>query len=169
MSLPYIILSQLETNGKMTGYDITRSFKGNAGLAWTASHQQVYRELGKLEEDGCCYSELFLQEGKPDRKEFTISEKGKKKLDAWRDNSVPKGAYRDKISAKVLASRVTDHSKLIQLLELEVEMTNSAIDKIDGVSPFDIVDEILIDRRVAQLTAHRDWAEAAIHKLKEEV
>ncbi len=51
MSLPHAILTAL-LEKKSSGLELTRRFDRSIGYFWSATHQQIYRELGKLEADG---------------------------------------------------------------------------------------------------------------------
>ena len=64
MSLRYAILASLG-NRAQTGYEIARAFDRGVGYFWQASHQQIYRELGRLAEDGAVEFETIDQAGKP--------------------------------------------------------------------------------------------------------
>jgi len=68
MSLPHAILTILERE-KSSGYDLARHFALTAGQIWSATHQQIYLELGKLHQSGWVDFKLINQEGKPDKKE----------------------------------------------------------------------------------------------------
>ncbi|MFD9692876.1 PadR family transcriptional regulator, partial [Kitasatospora sp. NPDC059088] len=49
MSLPHAILTAL-LEKPSSGLELTRRFDRSIGYFWSATHQQIYRELGKLEE-----------------------------------------------------------------------------------------------------------------------
>ena len=70
MSLPYVILTILKDNDS-TGYDVTKKLSGTIGLFWSASHQQVYRELNKMLKMSWVNSSFFPQQGKPDKKIYS--------------------------------------------------------------------------------------------------
>ena len=165
MSLPHVILAHLFQKGELTGYDITSSFKGNSGLAWAASHQQVYRELGKLEADELCFHHIEPQEGRPDRKIFRLSLKGEKELKDWCERPVISFAYRDKLAVKVFASRGGNRANLINLLEKEIVEREQKIKVLECVSAVDVFDEILLDRRIAIEQCEIDWARSSVEKL----
>ncbi len=76
MSLPHVILTVL-SHRDATGYDITKEFSNAIGHFWKASHQQVYRELNKLADMGAVSCRLEPQDGKPDRKVYSITDIGK--------------------------------------------------------------------------------------------
>lgn len=48
MSLPHAILTAL-LEKPSSGLELTRRFDRSIGYFWSATHQQIYRELGKLE------------------------------------------------------------------------------------------------------------------------
>ncbi|MER7163689.1 PadR family transcriptional regulator, partial [Streptomyces lydicus] len=47
MSLPHAILTAL-LEKPSSGLELTRRFDRSIGYFWSATHQQIYRELGKL-------------------------------------------------------------------------------------------------------------------------
>ena len=51
MSLPHAILTAL-LEKPSSGLELTRRFDKSIGYFWSATHQQIYRELGKLEAAG---------------------------------------------------------------------------------------------------------------------
>jgi len=67
----------------MSGYDLAKNFDASIGFFWRASHQQIYRELGKLRDKGYVKSEEITQSGKPNRIVHTITDDGRGALNAW--------------------------------------------------------------------------------------
>ena len=51
MSLPHAILTAL-LEKPSSGLELTRRFDRSIGYFWSATHQQIYRELGRLEAEG---------------------------------------------------------------------------------------------------------------------
>ncbi|WP_000056563.1 PadR family transcriptional regulator [Vibrio mimicus] len=118
MSLPHVILTVLSTRDA-TGYDITKEFSASIGYFWKASHQQVYRELNKMGEQGLVTCVLEPQEGKPDRKVYSITQAGRSALCEWFDQPTAHPTVRDEFSAKLMACSVQSAEPFrIQLIEL---------------------------------------------------
>lgn len=69
--------------GSMTGYDIVLIFKDSLSYFWHAQTSQIYRELHTIKKNGWATDETIVQDGKPDKKEFTITEKGREELRRW--------------------------------------------------------------------------------------
>ena len=67
----------------MTGYEIAQSFDRTLSHFWRASHQQIYRELGRMRLDGCVSFRAVSQSGKPGKKIYAISKAGRAELQRW--------------------------------------------------------------------------------------
>ncbi|EPE6902729.1 PadR family transcriptional regulator [Vibrio alginolyticus] len=85
MNLGNLLLAILEQRTQ-TGYDLTNRTMPESG-AWQASHQQVYRELGRMTEKGLVSHEIEAQDGKPDRKKYSITQGGERVLNLLRNES----------------------------------------------------------------------------------
>ncbi|MBO0791874.1 MAG: PadR family transcriptional regulator [Ktedonobacteraceae bacterium] len=67
----------------MTGYELKRLFAESATLAWSGNSNQVYTPLVELHREGLVSVEVQLQETRPSRKVYTITEKGLAELKTW--------------------------------------------------------------------------------------
>ena len=112
MALRYVILSLVATKPQ-SGYDIVKSFDHSIGHIWQASHQQVYRELGKLAKDSWLEFERQAQTDKPDRKVYHITAEGLQHLNKWLVSSVDTPDYRCPILVRLLALPVVGPEPLI--------------------------------------------------------
>lgn len=59
MALAHAILGAIAKTA-CSGYDLDKRFDGSVGFFLSASHQQIYRELGKLEDQGLINCEIIL-------------------------------------------------------------------------------------------------------------
>jgi DNA-binding PadR family transcriptional regulator len=82
MALREVILTVL-ARGEMTGYEITKDFEAVYVHFWRASHQQVYRELARLNKDGRVTAKVVAQESKPNKKVYAITKRGLEELKRW--------------------------------------------------------------------------------------
>lgn len=82
MSLTYGILGFL-SYGSMTGYDLAKAFGCSVNFFWNAQTSQIYRELGRMEGEGLVASELVLQTQRPNKKLYSITEKGRESFQGW--------------------------------------------------------------------------------------
>ncbi|MBS4198714.1 PadR family transcriptional regulator [Bacillus sp. FJAT-49732] len=82
MSLRFGILGLL-SEWEASGYDIKKEFDDLMSIFWHSHLSQIYPELNKLEKENLISSKLIAQEGKPDKKIYTITENGKEELMKW--------------------------------------------------------------------------------------
>lgn len=80
--LKYGLLGLLNYND-MSGYEITKAFEKSVGFFWTVTMSQVYRELTAMEKNGWLNSSQVIQNGKPNKKVYNITELGKNEFTKW--------------------------------------------------------------------------------------
>lgn len=82
MALPHAILVSLcEQTG--SGYELTHRFDRSIGYFWNATHQQIYRTLRVMEDDGWVRATAVVQRGRPDKKVYAVSAAGRAELSRW--------------------------------------------------------------------------------------
>jgi PadR family transcriptional regulator AphA len=116
MALREVILTVL-SRGEMSGYEITKDFEAVYVHFWRASHQQVYRELARLHEDGRVTAKVVAQDRKPDKKIYALTKLGLEELRRWilAPTQTPRPQY--DLLVKLLGSHVADKQAFRQELE----------------------------------------------------
>jgi DNA-binding PadR family transcriptional regulator len=117
VALPHAILAALsEQSG--SGYELARRFDRSIGYFWTATHQQIYRTLRTMEDDGWVDVTPVVQHGRPDKKVYTVSDAGRAELSRWigeplsgRGSSVTDNRTRD-LAVKIRAAAHGDITAL---------------------------------------------------------
>ena len=117
MTLEHAILGFLDRE-PMTGYDLkTRCFDEAVGHLWTADQAQVYRTLSRLSELGLVRSRAVAQRGKPDRRVYTITTRGRAELASWLRRPLDLSPVRDPLLVQLsLAAHLSD-GEVMALLE----------------------------------------------------
>lgn len=67
----------------MTGYDLKVFMDNSINFFWSAELSQIYRELSKLEGLGYVNYRIEPQEGRPDKKIYSISQEGNTAFLEW--------------------------------------------------------------------------------------
>lgn len=116
MALAHAILATL-MDLPCSGYDLRKRFEGSVGFFWQASFQQIYRELGKLEEQGLVQSEAIAQQGRPDKKVFAVTAEGEAFLQVWIQNPCEMAPVRDELLVKMFAGFVVPKEKILMELK----------------------------------------------------
>ncbi|MGF1760196.1 PadR family transcriptional regulator [Photobacterium sagamiensis] len=177
MSLPHVILTVL-SNRDATGYDITKEFSHSIGYFWKASHQQVYRELNKMAGNDQVTCQLEPQEGKPDRKVYTITDLGRQALFEWFQEPARNPTIRDEFSAKLLVCGVHNSEPMQEQLEALIEESHSLMNNYEELEKVHFANYKEMDRqsRLDRLTLRRgmhnrqawiNWAEEVLAELKD--
>ncbi|MGW3341063.1 PadR family transcriptional regulator [Streptomyces sp. NPDC001009] len=82
MSLPHAILTAL-LEKPSSGLELTRRFDKSIGYFWSATHQQIYRELGKLEGEGFIRALPSTQPARGQKKSYEVLPAGRAELARW--------------------------------------------------------------------------------------
>lgn len=78
----YAILGLLTTECR-TGYSIKQMIDTSLNHFWKISYGQIYPTLKLLVDQGYATVESQVQEGRPDKKEYTITNEGERALKEW--------------------------------------------------------------------------------------
>ncbi|MEU1686933.1 PadR family transcriptional regulator [Micromonospora sp. NPDC005707] len=107
MSLEHAILVSL-LEQPASGYELARRFDRSIGRFWTATHQQIYRVLKRMEHDDWLTAEEVGQEGLPDKKLWTVTPTGRSALVAWLRAPVQPEAVRHELAVKIRGAAFDD-------------------------------------------------------------
>ena len=77
------VLLGLLTIEPMSGYDLGLTIRASVGHFWNESYGQIYPNLRKLATNGFVSCKTERQKGKPDRRIYSITKKGRKRLTEW--------------------------------------------------------------------------------------
>ncbi|MGW0080922.1 PadR family transcriptional regulator [Streptomyces sp. NPDC003393] len=105
MSLPHAILTAL-LEKPSSGLELTRRFDKSIGYFWSATHQQIYRELGKLEADGLIRALPAEQPARGQRKSYEVLPAGRAELARWTATSQEPKPLRDALLLRLRAAAV---------------------------------------------------------------
>lgn len=115
MALEHAILVSLsELSG--SGYELARRFDKSIGFFWSATHQQIYRTLTRMDGAGWITGKLVAQHGRPDKKEYSVSAAGRAELDRWIATPTDPSQLREELAVKIRGAANGD----IDALESEV-------------------------------------------------
>jgi DNA-binding PadR family transcriptional regulator len=107
MALEQAILVALSERAS-AGYDLARRFDKSIGFFWSASHQQVYRVLTRMEQARWVTSAVVAQEGRPDKKVYQVSEDGQDELRRWLSEPTDPEPIRSALAVKIRGAAYGD-------------------------------------------------------------
>src|SRR5690606_19331078 len=109
MSIQYALLTSL-LEKPCSGYDLAHRFDRSIGYFWQATHQQIYRELSRMEQAGWLSVQEQGEPGGRRRKVYSVLPAGRAALAQWAgalpDGSESLEASRRTILVKIRAEAV---------------------------------------------------------------
>jgi DNA-binding PadR family transcriptional regulator len=121
MSLPHAILTAL-LEKPSSGLELARRFDKSIGYFWSATHQQIYRELGRLEQSGLIRALPSEQPTRGQRKEYEVLPAGRAELTDWVARSEDPRPIRDPLLLRLRAAAVVGTAGLAAELERHLEL-----------------------------------------------
>ncbi|WP_425215270.1 PadR family transcriptional regulator [Tumidithrix helvetica] len=176
MSLAYALLVALIHKPK-SGYDLAKQFDGSVGFFWQATHQQIYRELTKLEQHNLIAAEAIAQEGRPDKKIFSVTNLGQSHLKTWLLQSSDIAPSKDEFLVKIYAGYLIPEEAIVQKIKDHHQLHQQQLEIYQAIerSFFGSPQDCEIGARFAYLTLRRgisfeqgwiDWCNEALDLLK---
>ncbi|WP_404456726.1 PadR family transcriptional regulator [Oceanobacillus kapialis] len=113
----YAILGIL-TTGCKSGYDIKQLMDRSLTHFWKISYGQIYPTLKQLTTDGLVSVITTSQDGKPDRKEYDLTNKGSELLENWLKRPIEQPpAERNEVLLKLFFGRHRSTKQTISQLQ----------------------------------------------------
>ncbi|MFG2721215.1 PadR family transcriptional regulator [Streptomyces sp. NPDC048416] len=110
-----ILVSLLEKPG--SGYELARRFERSIGYFWTATHQQIYRVLKRMESDGWIDALEVAQHNRPDKKEYSVAGPGRDALARWLHEPIEPESVRHELAVKIRGAAFDDPAALLREVE----------------------------------------------------
>ena len=105
MSLSHALMTSLQEKSS-SGYDLARRFDKSIGYFWRATHQQIYRDLARMEQSGWIASEAAPDGGRTRKKIYHVLEAGRVELERWAREPAPLFDIRDEFIVRLRADAV---------------------------------------------------------------
>ncbi|HJP75213.1 MAG TPA: PadR family transcriptional regulator [Pseudonocardiaceae bacterium] len=107
MALRDAILAAL-LEGEASGYDLAKEFDASVANFWTATPQQLYRELEKMAEQGLVAARVVAQERRPNKRLFSLTGAGRAELHKYTTRKPKPTAVRDELLVQVQSIEAGD-------------------------------------------------------------
>lgn len=104
MSLPHALITAL-LERPCSGVELARRFDKSIGFFWHATHQQIYRELGRLEQAGWVES-LEPESGRGRKRAYRVLPAGRAELRRWTAESQDPKPMRNELMLRLRAEAV---------------------------------------------------------------
>lgn len=175
MSLPHALLTALIEH-PCSGLELARRFDHSIGYFWHATHQQIYRELGRLEEAGWVES-LPAESGRGRKKVYRVLPAGRKELKRWTAESQDPKPLREELMLRLRAEAIIGPTAVKDDIERRLALHRERlalyrkIEKRDfsnaGMSREQQVQHLVLTAGIMYETHWVEWSEKALAVLSE--
>lgn len=172
--LDYAVLGLL-ADGDKTGYDILKILRKSPSLHWKSTAGSVYPALDRLERKGLVVGEAVTQEGRPNRKTFRLSSRGREVFLRWlTDRTVgtdPKDAHH--VLLKLIFSHHIGLRETIALIEAYRERIGEELERVESIiarcrDGIPVNQYLALTNGAESLRAQLLWTQMAKARLEEE-
>ncbi|MFF3615274.1 PadR family transcriptional regulator [Streptomyces sp. NPDC002580] len=136
MSLPHAILVAL-LEKPSSGLELTRRFDKSIGYFWSATHQQIYRELGKLEGEGYIRALAPQQPARGQKKSYEVLPAGRAELARWTAVSTDPKPLRDTMLLRLRAAAVVGTEGIEADLRRHLDLHRSQLAEYEAIQERD--------------------------------
>ncbi|MFI0977262.1 PadR family transcriptional regulator [Streptomyces sp. NPDC021093] len=127
MALRHAVLAAL-LDGEYSGYQLAKAFDVGVANFWHALPQQLYAELTKLEKEGLVAGRQVIQETRPNKRLFRVTDAGRAELERFAAAVAKPSFIRDDLLVKV---QVADRIGTAPVIEQLQERASAAEGKIE--------------------------------------
>ncbi|MFC8076953.1 PadR family transcriptional regulator [Streptomyces sp. NPDC057307] len=161
MSLPHAILTAL-LERPSSGLELTRRFDRSIGYFWSATHQQIYRELGRLEQSGYIRALTSARPARGRKKEYEVLPAGREELTGWVSGREDPKPVRDPLLLRMRAAAVVGTDGLPDELRRHLALHERQLAEYTDIEARDFAAEPR-ERTEASGTAGRTEADRLRH------
>ena len=129
MPLSHAILGFLEYR-PMSGYDLKKHFDRSVAHFWSATQSHIYKSLENLENEGLVSSQVIQQEGKPNRKQYQITDAGRTELRRWVSTPLPVEGPRSAWLIQVFFAHDLVNEEIAGLFEKRIESLRTYLSQL---------------------------------------
>ena len=113
MALEHAILVSLRER-PASGLDLARRFDRSIGFFWSATHQQIYRVLARMEADLWVSSAAVEQQGRPDKKVYEVTDLGADELARWLASPLPAEKFRSELAVRLRGASYGERAAVLE-------------------------------------------------------
>lgn len=118
----------------MSGYDIKQMMENSVSYFFDASFGAIYPALRKMEKEGLVEKQVILQEGKPNKNLFAITDSGKEQFQQYLNSPITPTIMRSDILIRIFFARFTTKENVQKWLMGEREKNQAMFDNLKRIA-----------------------------------
>lgn len=133
MPLEHAILAILDYQ-PMTGYDLKKFLDISISHFWSTTQSHIYKSLEGLDKKSWVTAEIIPQEGKPNRKEYRITDAGRDELHRWLVTPLQADPVRQACLIQIFFSHTSTNEEISALFESRMHEFRERLDILRTVA-----------------------------------
>jgi len=146
VSLPHAILGFLDYQ-PMSGYDLKKFFDQSVAHFWSTTQSHIYKALEELEKDGMVESRVIQQSGKPNRKQYKITDAGRIELRRWVSTPLLVELKREAWLIQVFFAHNLTNEEIAHLFENRIERLRASLSECQRAQEYIDENEKHVDQK----------------------
>ena len=119
------------TDGPASGYDMKKCFESSFGHFFPAGYGSIYPALATLARNGMVVFEDVPQEGRPDRKVYSITDAGRQELQKGLSNPEPTHKVRSEFLATIWFAHLMEDEQIDTIVDNKLTEIEGFLKLID--------------------------------------
>ncbi len=115
MALEHALLVALREQ-PASGLELAKRFERSIGFFWNATHQQIYRVLGRMDRDGWVGATEVAQAGRPVKKVYAVTPAGEQTLSDWLGAPTHTDGLRSELAVKMRGASFGDRAAVLDVV-----------------------------------------------------
>ena len=155
MALEHALLVALSEQ-PASGLDLAKRFSRSIGFFWHATHQQIYRVLGRMDADGWVERTEIAQVGRPNKLVYAVTPAGAAALATWLAEPTTSDPLRSDLAVKLRGASFGDRGAVLQRARSDGADGRPHEVQLYRFANQDSIDAYLADHRRVALADERD-------------
>jgi DNA-binding PadR family transcriptional regulator len=174
MSLPHALLTALSEKPS-SGLELARRFDKSIGYFWSATHQQIYRELGRLEDEGLIRVLPAERPTRGQKKSYEVLPAGRAELARWTAERQDPKPPRDPLLLRLRAAAVVGADGIEDELRRHLDLHRRQLAEYEAIeardfppgkdSPQDRLQHVVLQAGIDLETFWTGWLTRALTEL----
>ncbi|WP_042347684.1 PadR family transcriptional regulator [Bacillus massiliigorillae] len=157
----------------MSGYDIKLVFEDVFSYFFDGSFGMIYPTLRQLEKEELISKEVVIQEGKPNKNVYSITEKGREEFNKYLEEDVQKEVLCSDFLMRMYFSDYVEKKKLIEWIEAEIMEKKKSVKQLQEkqlvwAKGITMSQKICLDVGISSYVAQIQTLEEKLLQLKQE-
>ncbi|MBW7475140.1 PadR family transcriptional regulator [Paenibacillus oenotherae] len=116
---------------KLAGYDIKLMFESVFSYFYNASFGTIYPTLGKMEKEGLITKENVIQDGKPNKHIYSITEEGRKRFYDYLYSDIQASDTKSDFMVRLYFGDLADRGRIIQWLKNAIRRAEYTSERLE--------------------------------------